>query len=346
MTDKKRPKMDALTSAREIEKAFNTMRAQMQRGAVRVWRKFGSTGWSTDARRLVLWRQKEGIWCWLGSPRDKRLGGAYGLQNPQDWMYLTALVEVNFNKRPPFRCSSRFARAGSGVYLVREGRVSDQTAVPVAEFRRAFRGWQWVNVTLANGRSAPHVMVGRIGAVGFPAALASFVRAVHDFKQGRGDEEQTERRPPTGTVYKPEFEGKTLLPPRGEARVTRRHGTVVNELWRLLSERKTQVLANGAADYINDRRDLVEMVGSGRSSRARTIYEVKTGRDWYSIYTGIGQLMLHGAALPNTPRRVLVIPARPDGNTADALRKLGLRVLSYRWRRGKPVFANLDEVLK
>ena len=71
------------------------------------------------------------------------------------------------------------------------------------------------------------------------------------------------------------------------------------------------------------------------------LFEVKTNFGRSGIYESIGQLMLHGALERNSPRRVLVPPGRPSGDTEVRLRRLGLEVLQYSWRGQTPRFLNL-----
>ena len=75
------------------------------------------------------------------------------------------------------------------------------------------------------------------------------------------------------------------------------------------------------------------------------MFEVKTAVDSTSIYTAVGQLMLNSAAESAAPRRVLVVPDRPKRRTGAALEALGIEVVTYRWRRDKPVFTGLETVV-
>lgn len=74
------------------------------------------------------------------------------------------------------------------------------------------------------------------------------------------------------------------------------------------------------------------------------LFEVKTDTNTTSIYTGLGQLMLHGAREDVSPRRILVVPGEPDATTREALMRLGVSVLSYTWKDSSPEFLGLVEV--
>jgi hypothetical protein len=78
-------------------------------------------------------------------------------------------------------------------------------------------------------------------------------------------------------------------------------------------------------------------------NRIAVLFEVKTKYSTTDVHTGTGQLMLHGAGQAKPPVRVLVLPRKPDAETAGRLRKLGIRVLVYSWRKRMPVLQNWYE---
>jgi hypothetical protein len=88
-------------------------------------------------------------------------------------------------------------------------------------------------------------------------------------------------------------------------------------------------------------RDLVVDAGKGR----RVLFEAKTAVGTQSIYTGVGQLMLHGAVTPE-PSRVLVIAQSPKGDTAKRLARLGIEVLTYDLDGTTARFPGLPALLK
>jgi len=82
-----------------------------------------------------------------------------------------------------------------------------------------------------------------------------------------------------------------------------------------------------------------------RTKTMATLFEVKTSCDTQSVYTAVGQLMLHGAVQRNAPQRVLVVPAAPEGPTARTLRRISVEVLVYEWQGPKPTFPDLERLL-
>jgi hypothetical protein len=96
--------------------------------------------------------------------------------------------------------------------------------------------------------------------------------------------------------------------------------------------------------YGNDKyRDLFVVSSHGQM---QTLFEAKTDLGTASIYGGVGQLMLHGAAESIAPSRILVVPGSPTPRTRAALKKLGVKVLSYIRNRDGFRFANLETVLR
>ena len=78
---------------------------------------------------------------------------------------------------------------------------------------------------------------------------------------------------------------------------------------------------------INDQaRDIAILNSRGMVD---TLLEVKTDSSTSSIYTGVGQLLLHTANDVPEPRRVLVLPTAVNAKLGNALSKIGIRILLY-----------------
>lgn len=120
-------------------------------------------------------------------------------------------------------------------------------------------------------------------------------------------------------------------------KANRLHAMVVNTLSRAL-EHSGHRVANDQA------RDLAILSPGGR---VEILFEVKTDNSTFSIYSGVGQLLLHGATENPQPRRVLVLPAAVNEKLANALRKIEIHVLLYSLHgdENTPVFESLSESL-
>lgn len=152
---------------------------------------------------------------------------------------------------------------------------------------------------------------------------------------GKVDRSRRASAPPPKNTYSPEFSGtKTYSPPATPIEADCRHGDVVDALSLALGGRKIR--------HGNDRfRDLYILEDS---DALKVLFEVKTDLGTGSIYSAIGQLMLHGAAEAVAPTLVAVLPGSPDERTARALEKLGIKTLSYDMG-DKITFHRLDELL-
>lgn len=95
------------------------------------------------------------------------------------------------------------------------------------------------------------------------------------------------------------------------------------------------------APHNDQRRDLF----LGPSGAPTHLFEVKTDVTPYSIYTGVGQLMLNGATKSAAPARILVVPGDPVGALNTALGQLKVRIVTYSWNGNNPLIKNLKAVL-
>lgn len=126
----------------------------------------------------------------------------------------------------------------------------------------------------------------------------------------------------------------TILNP---IRALRLHAIVVNALSKELEHSGHRVANNQA-------RDLAILSPDGR---VEILFEVKTDNSTFSIYSGVGQLLLHGATENPQPRRVLVLPAVVNEKLGKALRKVEIHVLLYSLHgdESTPAFESLSESL-
>lgn len=122
--------------------------------------------------------------------------------------------------------------------------------------------------------------------------------------------------------YYDEFIGETTIRRATQVTMNCRHGSVVKELRNKLKSVGTQ--------YKSVAMDLVV-----ETDNEVFLYEVKTGSDSQSIYTGIGQLYFHAAALTRKfPSkkvvRYLVIPFAPAAaNREKVCKELGIKIVTF-----------------
>jgi hypothetical protein len=122
--------------------------------------------------------------------------------------------------------------------------------------------------------------------------------------------------------YYDEFVGKTIIRRAAQVTMNCRHGSVVKALREKLKDIGEQ--------YKSVAMDLVVVTES-----QVLLFEVKTGSDSQSIYTGIGQLYFHAAALTRMFSkkqvvRYLVIPFAPaTANREKVCTELGIKIVTF-----------------
>lgn len=138
------------------------------------------------------------------------------------------------------------------------------------------------------------------------------------------------------SAYVDEFSGETksTQPVMSGTRVVK-HGAIVSALWKALGGgenlRKSQ-----AIDLAALRDGSVDL------------FEVKTSASTQSVYTAVGQLLIHGEAIKSRlglrVRRYLVLPELPREDFIKAIRlELGGEIIRYREKGSSYVFTGLNE---
>ncbi len=142
--------------------------------------------------------------------------------------------------------------------------------------------------------------------------------------------------PALSAVFKPEFSGKKKsYRIDGAIDNAAGHGRIVNALQAELSARGLEAVNDKARDLFVQNDD----------EGIDTLFEIKTNTKTTSLYQAIGQLMLHGAAEEEEPRRIAVLPQIPNQRTLAAIERMGIAVLTFRVKGKAVVFENLDEII-
>ncbi len=299
-------------------------------------RKIGYHGGYVEHK--IYWHDRLGFWC-LFDPEyvETRYWCCFGTVDPEDEPMLSITVEIN----SPYEGVNRriggvFVRDEEGrVYVAHSGKVGGgRPRIGKKAFWEFYGDEQSEAVEWPDGQESQVIVIGHIDGEHLPSHVARFVYEVERFKAAATRGEAAPRRERLRRIFTPEFEGtRRGYTPSGEIEARCDHGAVVNGLHEALKE--------AGHEAVNDRRDLY-IVADGTVTH---LFEVKVDLSTTSLYQGVGQLMLHGAARDSTPRRILVLPGRPARATRRALDGLGIAVLVFEWEEGRPVFPRLDEVL-
>ena len=324
--------LQALSKRAEIRAAFDAFKRALTVGLRPLRRIVGYPGGSNEVP--VYWLPKEQFWCVL--ERRQTWGGYwcfFGLEDPhKKRSNLTITCQINSPLAGVDRnMAGAFLRDSAGkLSVAHSGKIGGgRKGIGQTAFLSQCR-CEEVSVSFADGQTSEMLLVGAIQSAKIRAEVAYFVREVQRVKTLIVEEGGT---PTQGGKFTPEFSGKkrsykTATDVESEAT----HGLVVGELAEILEARDPQ----------NDRnRDLY--LGGGK--QPTHLFEVKTDLTTTSIYTGIGQLMLHGASGGKRPIRISVLPGNPSKQTAKRLESLRIRILKYRWEGAHPVITGVSKVL-
>lgn len=328
-----------ITNSKEIREAFVVVSTNLKKGTKPF--KKQQVGWpGGSGKYTVYWRSKERIWSML-EPRqiENRYRVSFGTEQPPQPKSLSITCEMN----PPFRKYNRriagaFLKDDVGViYLAHSGKVGGgRKGIGKSAFQKYWRGENVETVEWPDARKTEMIVIGRIDGARLPSQIAHFVFEVEQFKKAvmEGLWKRTDIR--TREKFSPEFAGTR----RGytvtgviEARCD--HGRIIEVLAESLRKRKL--------DFANDKQR--DMYVLARKRKLQILFEVKTDSSTTSIYQGIGQALYHTALYTPQPQPVLVMPGRPNEQTARVLKRLGIELVSYKLNGNKPEFDGLDRVL-
>lgn len=326
-----------LAESRAIRSALDHIAKRMKQGAKVYKRRIGFPGGHNDG--TVYWHDGLQFWC-LFNPDflANRYYTCFGTMNPAEHDMVSITVEFNTAHDGVNRAlGGLFVRDGAGhVYMAHTGKVGGgRPGIYKGAFWDFYGPDNAETVQWPDRSTSPVAVIGEITSPRLMERTVEFVRLVEEFKEcavhGTLRRTHEER---LGQEFRPEFEGKRRgYVPSGEVEARCDHGTVVNRLHDELTEAGRET-ANGLPDlYILE-----------RGSRTH-LFEVKTDTSTSSLYQGVGQLMLHGAAQGRTPKCILVLPDQPRESTREALNRLGIAVLLFGWKDGQPVFTRLSDVL-
>jgi len=264
---------------------------------------------------------------------------AYGVQPPTDKDPLIITCEIN----PPksgrnLQCAGLFVRDAAGrIFLAHTGKIGGGfKGVGKAAFLSRCDGANLQEIAWPHGIVSNAIVIGRIDGAGIRRQVGEFVRQVAEFKAWVREKGGAEIKLSLEASYFDEFMGKMRSYRRtGPIESTCNHGFIIRDLR----------LALVKLGFKNIGKDTPRDLFITKNGRAVMLFEAKTDDGLQCLYTGIGQLMLHGAADTPSPKRVLVLPKSPSKQTARRLHTLGLSVVTYNFDGRATTFQGLREVV-
>jgi hypothetical protein len=329
-----------LINKKSIRTAYNQVAANWRKGAQQLIRKVGWHGGGGEFE--VYWRPTEHIWCMLEDAREEsRYWCCFGTADPIKANSLAITGEINPTKEGINRRNAGiFVQDNHGiVYLAHSGKVGGgRKGIGKSTFLSFYRGDNIEEVSWPDHISSSAIIIGRIDSDHLPAQIAHFIHEVERFKEAVITDYSlpTPDPSPKTLTFTPEFSGQRkryTLVSEIEARCD--HGVVIEALAEFIKVRGIR--------FANDQqRDLFLLSSEGAVTH---LFELKTDASTSSLYTAIGQLMLHGAAQSTIPKRILILPDVPNERTLSAIRRLNIKIVTYEWINSRPVFHGLEEVL-
>lgn len=335
-----------LTDKAEIAAAFGRFVDRLTGGVAPIRKGMGwRGGWSEFD---VYWHPAEHVWCVLEPEfAETRYWCCFGPDDPTGPSDLSIGCEINFayegiNRR----VAGAFLRDAEGrVYIAHSGKVGGgHEGVGKVAFLKYIDSPVRVAVAWPDGQTTEMLIIGMLDADGFVGNVATFVSEVASFKRDvrNGTTADRDLPPSPGEDHDADLDDyfpESLLGTASFEQKTRKiairlaHGPVVHAL-------RDAVEAAGLVAKKNNRIDLAAVTPAGELI---TVFEVKTGVDWGSVYGAIGQLMYYGKTGQHSPKRLVAV--LPTGGPADLdarLGAIGLGVVRYSYSDGKPVFSGLE----
>jgi hypothetical protein len=274
--------------------------------------------WPSREKRIVAWRPDSvemriyhNGQYWSGSfppkPRDKtpRYWTPFGEYRESGVFHIAVEINVPTTTNTK-RTKGFFARdtETSRVYLMHDGGVGGgQKGVGKWEFLR-WSDLEVVPVVDSQGETRLGIVVAPIDSQTTADDISHFVQKVIDFKHAVrsgevGPVTPSERR--TYKDYYDEFAGRKRRRRIAEMEYISRHGQIVTALhdWRQRHAKSNGKIVKNA---------YVDLGIENTHGVLKEIYEVKTNCDRQTLYSAIGQILVHDHSRNGTCQRFVVLP--------------------------------------
>lgn len=286
-----------------------------------------------DFQTKVKWINELGIWI-CSYTRYKRHINLFGIGKPVKDSLVPITCEINF---PVVGINRRFGGAfisdsSEEVFVAHRGKIGGgRKGIGKSLFEDNYRG-EWT--TIEDGDSDSDVaLIGALSSQRFVDQVRQFVFEIDRIKKSINSPESKAKTLHNDKAFREEFSGKKKQYKVGnyiEAKCD--HGLIVNTLSNAMKELGYQVF--------NDRNRDLYIIGKNKVMAA--IFEVKTDISTSSIYSAIGQLLLNSIDVEKNPRLFLTVPEKINKFLETKLSRLGIEIITYKWRRNNPVFPKFN----
>lgn len=292
-----------------------------------ILRRLGNPGEDHGPHKLY-WNSHTGIWGGPFRKGETRYWNPFGIGLFPAAKAGTMVVQLNPSRTGHKNTSCAFlSDAQSGqVFVAHRGTLGGTYAALTKDFFKIFNG---PVVDVVDGDSAErYAVVSALNDEDLAQRVAAFVREVARVKSVL----KGEQKGASLSLEALEFKGaKKPYNRSGYVESFCSHGTVVNALIKVLEKHQAG-------------RDRFRDVFFPKTGPAKVLFEVKTDVDPYSIYTGVGQLMVHGRGHNSETKLALLTPSMPTSQR-EQLKAVGIHSVLYSISDDEVRFEFLDEIL-
>ncbi|RXJ72035.1 hypothetical protein CS022_18140 [Veronia nyctiphanis] len=132
--------------------------------------------------------------------------------------------------------------------------------------------------------------------------------------------------------FSSEFSGSKSVKARKSGQAIVRHGSVVDALYEFVG------LMHPEGDVYNTQKIDLALESGGC---LKALYEVKTSTDTQSLYTGVGQLMMHAAGNPDVCKYLVLPEMDKNPDLENCLASLGVGLICYQQLEDKYTFVTV-----
>jgi hypothetical protein len=304
----------------------------------RAWRNQENRviGWRPESRELDI-SHNGSFWLATVEPDSNQITPRYwnsiGEYRANGVLQIT--VEINIPTQDTTkRVAVFFARdeQADKVYLLHDGSVGGGGAgIGRASFL-AWSGAKLIPVEDSKGEVRPGILITPIQGKDIGDNVARFAQTVSDFKQAvaKGEAENASQQASQQTYadYFREFSGKKKGQRIREIEYTTRHGKIVHALseWR-----KTRISPQSSTSERIVKNVYIDLGIVDASGNLTELYEVKPNVERQSLYTAIGQIMVHDDASFKNLQRFIVLPESDEipHDVVRTLKRLNITTLRF-----------------
>lgn len=336
--------LEVISNESQIEKLNKVLSNLMTVNCIKKRQKLIYTTRGGAGETLVNYYPEGDFW-WSGA-RLSKTHKYYNLigVNPDFKKANNILVQINYQKVfRDFREGALWAKDTTGrIFLLHKGKMGGGVSgISIENIDRIYSGRR---STAYHGKQSKDCFV--VCEIYAPKAfpqLVSFVKEIKKIKEIlkeqsiSGSNEGKARKPMLMKKYTAEFWGKRkVYLKKGKIESECDHGIIVDALKNELETNfgfKGRCTSNGYVD-----------LGLDKKGKPLAIFEFKTSCGSQSIYTAVGQLLLHSNSLKTNPYKFAVLPDDFDKETEGDLRLLNITTIRYKWQGKKVKFLNLNTI--